>query len=84
MVLWLIVLWLIVLWLIVLALIVLPWRDCTNTASVRQECLTDVLRSQITSAKRFSIRRNWRMPVTSSNSTIALETAPHNESPQSW
>ena len=56
--------------LIALSLIVLPWRDGTDTASVRQECLTGVLRSQITSVKRFSIRRNWRMPVISSRATI--------------
>jgi hypothetical protein len=67
------VLWLMVFSLMVFSLIGLSWRDGTNKISVRQECLTGVLRSQITSAKRFSIRRNWRMPVTSSRATIAID-----------
>ncbi len=44
----------------VFSLIVLSWRDGTNKVSVRQKCLTGVLRSQITATSRRKKRPNQR------------------------
>ena len=52
------------------------WRtdqDKANWAGLMAWGADQLTPIQITSANRFSMRRNCRMPVTSNNSTIAID-----------